>query len=71
MDVTMTAGSKKAASHKRQTDGGISGKSIVGNAAATHGSPECNPSRSESTLFESAEAFPKSNEQFSSVLPSE
>ena len=32
MDVTMTAGSKKAASHKRQTDGGISGKSIVENA---------------------------------------
>ena len=41
-DVTMTAaGSKKAAMRVC----GISGKSIVENAAATHGSPECNPSR--------------------------
>ena len=43
MDVTMTAGSKKAAMRVC----GISGKSIVENAAATHGSPECNPRRSE------------------------
>ena len=34
-------------SQPQETDCGISGKSIVENAAATHGSPECNPSRSE------------------------